>query len=202
MKTKIIFVFFCGLSIVSCHAFYEFSSETVDKEMHRTYKMALKSDTLDFNAYNDYYYDTINLDVVYITPKELKKIRKATVSSSPIKQILFLHNDTPYYLNIIGYYYSDLYLSEIQPPNFAYQPIKLTKGLGFNFDYDEMQISDFYIPYSNGVLRFIAVGNPEWNKKNPERFKMEIDFVFYTLNRNLFRPKDEISSKPTRIIKQ
>lgn len=159
--------------------------------MYRTFKMVVSKDTVDFNAYNDYYYDTIDLPAVYITKKELKKVKRSTVLVRKNEQVLFLHNDTPYYLNIIGYYYPNLFMSEVNKPEFETKPINLTNGIGYNYEFHNKQISDFYIPYSGGVLRFIAVGNPIWNEKNPKRFDKEIDYVFNVLNPKLFRFREE-----------
>lgn len=164
---KLIIVFLLTVLIISCSNFYEFSNQSDEKEMYRTFKMAIEKDTLEFNAYKDYYHDTINLDVVYISKKELNQLKRLTVKSEVSEQILFLHNDTPYYLNIMGYYYPNLLLNEIKKPKIQFQPIPLTSGLGYEYEFKEKQVADFYIPYSTGVLRFIAIGNPEWNKVNP-----------------------------------
>lgn len=186
---KFILLFTIGILISSCSNFYEFSSKTEKKEMYTTFKMPVGKDSIDFNAYHDYYHDTINLDVVYITGKELNQLKKSTVKSAKNEQILFLHNDTPYYLNVIGYFYPDLLLNEIKNPKFEFQPISLTSGKGFEYEFHQKQIADFYVPYSTGILRFLAVGNPDWNEANPERFHKEIDFVFYVINSNYFRQK-------------
>ncbi len=187
MKSILLLTF--GILTLSCSSFYEFSSKTEEKEMFRTFKMPIGKDTIDFNAYNDYYHDTINLDVVYITVKELNQLKKSTVKSAKNQQILFLHNDTPYYLNVIGYYYPDLLWNEIKNPKFEYQPISLTTGKGYKYEFNEKQIADFYVPHSAGILRFLAIGNPEWSEINPERFEKEIDFVFYVINSKYFREK-------------
>ncbi len=186
---KPILLLVAGIVISSCSSFYEFSSKTEEKEMYRAFKMPVGKDSIDFNAYNDYYHDTINLDVVYITVKELNQLKKSTVKSARNKQILFLHNDTPYYLNVIGYFYPDLLLNEIKIPKFEYQPISLTSGKGFEYEFNQKQIADFYVPHSNGVLRFLAVGNPVWNEANSDRFHKEVDFVFYVINPKFFRQK-------------
>jgi len=168
--------------------FYEFSSRTEEKEIYRAFKMRIEKDTLEFNAYNDYYYDTIDLPAVYLTNRELKKIKKTTLPIKKNEQILFLHNDTPYYLNIVGFFYPDLYLKEIHSPDFEFSPIMLSSGLGFNYTFHNKKVADFYVPYSDGILRFIAVGNPEWS--GSDRFDKEIDYMFFVLNSKMFRPKD------------
>lgn len=43
------------------------------------YDMKVGKDTLVFNAYFDYYYDTVNLAQVYLTHQEVRKIKKATI---------------------------------------------------------------------------------------------------------------------------
>ncbi len=186
---KYLLLTFYSLLTFSCSQFYEFSNHTEEKEMYRAFKMPVGKDTLDFNAYNDYYFDTIDLKKVYITSKELKNLKKSTVSSARNKQILFLHNDTSHYLNIIGYHYPDLRLNEIKNPKFEFEPIPLTTGKGYKYLLNGKQINEFFIPYSEGILRFFAIGNPEWSEYHPEKFEKEIDFVFYVINSNYFRLK-------------
>lgn len=186
---KIIPFLISTLLLISCSNFYEFSNPTEEKEMYRAFEMPVGEETLEFNAYKDYYHDTINLDVVYINAKELNQLKRSTIHSSKNKQTLFLHNDTPYYLNIIGYYYPDLLLNEIKKPKTRFKSIPLTSGLGYQYEFNEKQIADFYIPHSGGILRFMAIGNPEWNKINSERFDKEINFVFYVINAQYFRLK-------------
>jgi len=186
---KTILLILSALSMFSCARFYEFSAHTEEKEMYRTFEMPVGKDTLDFNAYKDYYFDTIDLERVYVNAKELKKLKNFTLKSRQNKQILFLHNDTDFYLNIIGFYYPDVLLSEIKKPKFDVTNIPLTNGIGFEYFYNEKQIADFYIPYSNGTMRFLAIGNPEWKDYYSDRFHMEIDFVFYVINSDLFKLK-------------
>ena len=188
---KTIFYFLVLISISSCANFYEFKSKTVEHEMHRTFEMKLKDQRVDFKAYNDYYFDTINLSAVYLSKKDLNKIKKLTVKASKNSQVLFLHNDSPYYLNVIGFYYPDLILSEIDKPKISYTSQTLTKGFCYNYQLDDKLISDFYIRNTKGVLRFIAIGNPRWHENNPDSYWKEIDYVFYVLNKELFRLKLE-----------
>lgn len=155
--------------------------------MFRTFQMQVGKDTLDFNAYKDYYFDTVNLEVVYIQPKELKKLKNSTLKYRKNRQILFLHNNTPYYLNIIGFYYPNSNLNQVNKPDFAYKTIPLHTGIGYQFIHNEKPIVDFYIPYTKGLMRFIAVGNPEWNESNSDRFNKEVEFVFYEINSQYFR---------------
>lgn len=157
--------------------------------MHRAFVMNLKDKTIDFKSYNDYYFDTVNLSAVYISEKELSRIKKLTVNASN-SQVLFLHNDSPFYLNIIGFYYSDLHLNEIRPPKIENTKQSLTNGFCFNYKIDKKLISDFYIPQNKGILRFIAIGNPDKHENNPESYWKEIDYVFYVLNPELFRLKN------------
>lgn len=188
---KKLFILLLPFLILSCSNFYEFSSRTEEKEMYRAFKMPIEKDTLEFNAYNDYYYDTIDLNMVYISSKELRHLKKSTLKSRKNQQILFLHNDTSNYLNIVGFYYPNLYLNEIQKPEFEFEPIPLTQGLGFEYNYNQKQVSDFYIPHKNGIMRFLAIGNPEWANYFSDRFHMEIDFVFYVINAKYFRLKPQ-----------
>lgn len=154
------------------------------------YDMKVGKDTLVFNAYFDYYYDTVNLAQVYLTNQQVRKIKKASIPNQRGKQILFLHDQNDYFLNIMGYYYSDLLLNEIElPRKVAYEKIPLTQGLGFHYLYDQKPVSEFYIPYQSGILRFIAVGDHNWHKTNSNRFHSEIDYIFYVINGDLFRLK-------------
>jgi|GEM_PF-3222368 hypothetical protein len=179
-----------GLLITSCHSFFTFTTETKENDLYREYAMKVRKDTLMFNAYFDYYHDTINLDQVYLTKKDVRKIKKAAVPYQNGKQILFLHDEDDYYLNVIGYYYDDLFLKEVKPPRkIDFENIELTQGLGYHYMYNEMPISEFSIPYNSGLMRFIAVGNSEGYKIGPERFYKEIDFVFFVVNSKFFRLK-------------
>ena len=87
---KTLFYFLILISISSCSNFYEFKSKTVEHEMHRTFEMKLKDKTLDFKAYNDYYFDTINLSAIYILKKELNQIKKSTIPATKNSQVLYL----------------------------------------------------------------------------------------------------------------
>lgn len=175
--------------MLSCSAFYEYPSKTEEQDLYRVFKMPVEKDTLKFNAYLDYYHDTIDLPAIYLTKKELQRIKKSTLTLKKNKQILFLHNDTPYYLNIVGFYYPDLYLKEIQAPELNYTPINLANGVGYDYIFEEKKIADLYVPFSKGVLRFIAVGNPKWSKITPDKFDKEVDYVFFVLNSSLFKLK-------------
>lgn len=172
----------------SCSNFYEFKSKTTEHELHRVFEMNLKDKKVDFKAYNDYYFDTINLSAVYISKKELKQIKKLTAKANN-SQVLFLHNYSPFYLNIVGFYYPNLYLNEIIPPKIKFTEEKLTNGFLFNYEINNKLISDFYISQVKGVLRFIAIGGPK-HKNNIESYNGEIDYVFYVLNQELFRLKN------------
>jgi len=174
----------------SCSNFYEFKSKTTkDQETHRVFEMDLKKEKVDFKAYNDYYFDTINLSAVYLSKKELNQIKKLTVKSRN-SQVLFLHNFSPFYLNIVGFYYPDLYLNEIHPPKIQTLTQSLTNGFGYHYQFNDNLISDFYVPKSNGILRIIAIGNPKKHLNNVESFWKEIDYVFYVLNFELFKLKN------------
>lgn len=185
MKTFTFFIIL--ISSVSCSNFYEFKSQTTEHELHRAFEMDLKDKKVDFKAYNDYYFDTINLSAVYISKKQLNRIKKLTVKARN-SQVLFLHNYSPFYLNIIGFYYPNLYLNEVNSPNIEFTEQKLTNGFCFNYEIDKKLISDFYIPQSNGVLRLIAVGSPK-HENNIESYQKEIDYVFFVLNPELFKLK-------------
>lgn len=185
---KICFYFFVLILISSCSNFYEFKSKTFEHELHRTFEMNLKNKKVDFKAYNDYYFDTINLSAVYISKKQLNQIKRLTVKANH-SQVLFLHNDSPFYLNIIAFYYPDLYLNEVNSPKIEFTEQKLTNGFCFNYEIDKKLISDFYIPQTQGVLRFIAIGSPK-HENNIESYQREIDYVFYVLNKELFRLKN------------
>lgn len=186
MKVFICFLF--SIFIISCSNFYEFKSQTTEHELHRAFEMNLKDKKVDFKAYNDYYFDTINLSAVYISKKQLNQVKKLTVKANN-SQVLFLHNYSPFYLNIIGFYYPDLYLNEVNLPKIEFTEQKLTNGFCFNYEIDKKLISDFYIPQGKGVLRFISVGSPK-HENNIESYQKEIDYVFYVLNQELFRLKN------------
>lgn len=86
------FILLSGLLLVACQPFYQFSSSTKEHDLYRMYDMKVGKDTLVFNAYFDYYYDTVNLAQVYLTHQEVRKIKKATIPNQRGKQILFLHD--------------------------------------------------------------------------------------------------------------
>lgn len=176
-----------GLLSFSCTNYFQLNNQTEQKELYRIFKMNTGSDTVEFNAYLDYYYDTINPQMIYLSKKEIRKILKPAVHKKP-KPVLFLHNDTQFYLNIFGFYYPDLYLTEIEKPKFEFEEIPVTMGKAYHFLYEQKPISDYYIPYRGGILRFIATGDPRYY---PERFNLETDFVFFVLNPNFFRLKPE-----------
>lgn len=185
MKTRVVLLICFGLLSFSCTNYLKLNSETEEKELYRLFKMNTGKDSLSFGAYLDYYYDTINPDMVYLSQKELNKLFKSSVSRKG-KQILFLHNDTSFYLNIFGFYYPDLYLTEIKEPKIKYEEIPLTNGKARHFIYNGKPVSDYFLPYKGGILRFTAIGDPRWY---PERYNTEIDFVFYVLNQKYFRLK-------------
>lgn len=180
-------ILFMVLLSFSCTNYYQLNRNTEQKELYRIYKIEIEKDTLEFGAYLDYYHDSINHEMIYANRKELNKILKSGVHKKP-RQILFLHNDTQFYLNIFGFYYPDLYLTEIAKPKLDYQEIPVTMGKAYHYMYNQKPVSDFYVPYKNGILRFIAIGNPTYY---PERFNMEIDFVFFVLNPKLLKLKPE-----------
>lgn len=65
--------------------------------MFRVFEMKVEEEIVEFNAYFDYYHDTINMDMVYLKPKEVRKIKNSIATYKTGKQILFLHdNDEKY----------------------------------------------------------------------------------------------------------
>ena len=170
-------IFLAFLS-VSCSSFYEFSNQSNEKEMFRTFQIQVGKDTLDFNAYKDYYFDTVNLEVVYIQPKELKKLKNSTLKYRKNRQILFLHNDTPYYLNIIGFYYPNSNLNQVNKPDFAYKTIPLHTGIGYQFIHNEKPIADFYIPYT----KVASVIPPKKNSAKRKNLGFIVLFVKLLIN--------------------
>lgn len=182
-----------GVIVFSCHPFYKFSNPSKESDLYRVYDMKIGKDTVNFNAYFDYYHDTINLATVYLHPKEFREIKKSISTLKNGKQILFLHDEDEKYLNVIGYFYKDLYIKEIHPPkNVKVQELAVTQGRAYHYIKNENPISEFFIPYNLGILRFIAIGDLNVYKTHPERFYKEIDFVFFVANSNLFKLKPEI----------
>lgn len=183
-------VFLMLLSFGSCMDYFRLNKETTDTELYRIYKMKAGIDTLEFGAYFDYYSDTVVLDMVYLNKNEINHLQKSNMYKKG-KPMLFLHNNTDFYINIFGLYYSDYYLTEIKSPKMDYDTIPLTQGKGFHYKFHQKPISDFYIPYKGGILRFIAVGDPNVYKSIPERFYREVDYMFFVLNSECFRLKPE-----------
>lgn len=181
----IVFILVC-FQFLNCKPYYKFKNQWVENEVYSQFKLKHPKDSLYFNAYTDYYKDTIALDKVYLTSKEMRQVKRSFLQGFASKQALFLHNESEFYLNINVLFYPKAKILDLTHLD-EFQVEKFKTGIRVNHSIHNKRIADFFVPYKTGLLRFITVENPKNQAIIPERFQTEIDYLLFTLNDDLFQ---------------
>jgi hypothetical protein len=105
------------------------------------------------------------------------------MTQKPTEQMLFMYTFQPTFSNILGFYYKGLTTADIKTKYGNSSPKQVDNQLLFQYTFEKFKVFDFYKDVDGGVVRFIALNNPEYSQ-DPEykSFNREIDKIFFEAN--------------------
>jgi len=146
------------------------------------YKNEKMTDTIKLKFPGDYKFKADKNEYIYFKNRQITKLLKQRIKQKPTEQFLFCYTNMPIYINLLGFYYEDLILSEVEKNYSGVSDFeKKNNGIVYYYNFEEFQVMDAYTKWDKGVLRFISIDNPQRNNK----YELETG-MFFTYNAHLW----------------
>lgn len=117
----------------------------------------LSTDTLEMQFFSDYRFDKLLKEFIVVSNSDLKKINSKYIQLNNAKQFLFTYTDLPDLNNVVGLYYENQTIEEVQKLYLATPIMNDYNGLMYVFDYKGYFIADVFKSVEGGVIRFLNV---------------------------------------------
>ncbi len=136
----------------------------------------------DFYTYADYVFNKIEPEYIFFKNPEMKRLLRYQMVQKPTEQMLFMYTNQPTFSNILGFYYKGQTTAEVKK-KYPHTNNQADKQLLYQYTFEKFRVFDFYKDVEGGVIRFIALNNPEYSQ-DPEykSFNREIDKIFFEAN--------------------
>lgn len=178
--SKISLMLFIAILFVGCIS-YSNNHMNIPKEWndYYLYKDEVISDTIKLKLPGDYGFEADKKEYIYFKNRQITKLLRQNINQKPTEQFLFCYTYMPIYINLLGFYYENLSLSEVEKsyfgiPNFENK----NNGIVYYYNFEEFQVMDAYKKWGKGTLRFLSVDNPKSNNK----YELETGTFFYYNN--------------------
>ncbi len=137
---------------------------------------------LDFYAYADYVFKKIDPEYIFFKNPEMKRLLQYRVVQKPTEQMLFMYTNQPTFSNLLGFYYKGLTTADVKKKYKSLEK-QVDNQLLFRYSFGKFKVFDFYKDVDGGVIRFVAINNPEYSQDlGFKSFDREIDKMFFEVN--------------------
>lgn len=138
---------------------------------------------IDFYTYADYVFNRIEQEYLFFKNPEMKRLLRYRIAQKPTEQMLFMYTNQPTFSNILGFYYKGLTIADVKK---QYETTSDKAGddqLLSRYAFEKFRVYDFYKEVKGGVIRFVAINNPEYSQDPGfKSFDREIDKMFFEVN--------------------
>lgn len=196
-----------GLFIIyfnfSCSTNYLRSSQQTiasDDPTLQMVKLGVPLDSIKLYLLGDYFKFEKNKENIWIENREFTSLLTSKVKKKPDHQVLFTFNTQSDYNNVFGFYYESENLSDIQKTFTNTDYYKFQSGITYFYSFNSFKITDTFIEKGDGLLRFINVNNPFYDKDPYNvHFYREQNYLLFDINKKLFgelKEQDLLFSTP------
>src|SRR5690606_27686004 len=183
-----------GLFIIyfnfSCSTNYLRSTQQTvasDDSTLKMVKLGAPLDSIELYLLGDYFKFEKNKENIWIENREFTSLLTSKVKKKPDHQVLFTFNTQSDYNNVFGFYYESENLSDIQKTFTNTDYYKFQSGITYFYSFNSFKITDTFIEKGDGLLRFINVNNPFYDKDPYNvHFYREQNYLLFDINKKLF----------------
>lgn len=138
---------------------------------------------LDFYTYGDYVFNRIEKEYIFFKNPEMKRLLRDRIPQKGAEQFLFVYTNQPTYANILGFYYKGLSVKDLKNKEAEMEYPQTENQLLARYSYGRFQVFDFSKNVEGGLIRFIAINNPEApDDADYKKFEKEIHAIFFEAN--------------------
>lgn len=196
-----------GLFIIyfnfSCSTNYLRSTQQTvasDDSTLKMVKLGAPLDSIELYLLGDYFKFEKNKENIWIENREFTSLLTSKVKKKPDHQVLFTFNTQSDYNNVFGFYYESENLSDIQKTFTNTDYYKFQSGITYFYSFNSFKITDTFIEKGEGLLRFINVNNPFYDKDPYNvHFYREQNYLLFGINNKFFgelKEQDLLFSTP------
>lgn len=183
-----ILALFC---LTSCQNYYYLKAQKVESDKPSYWKFKLNFDQgknqIDFYTFGDYIFNKVDKRYIFFTSSEMRKLLFHNIPQNYTEQFLFMYSYQPTFSNTLGFYYKGISIEEVKK-RYSEIPHKEDLNQVFScYSFGKFQVFDLFKKVDGGVIRFVAVNNPNY-PKDPDykKFNKEINDLFFEINNLLW----------------
>lgn len=157
-----------------------------NEDGNTVHQLRFSNESMQFITFSDYQINKVNEKCVFFTTKDINHILKANPKKAYSEQFLFMYTNMSIYNNMLGFYYEAASLDGVMKDYGKKPDVDLGNGVVYIYNSGKFNVIDIYKESDNGVVRFINLNNPDEKDPQNKKFHLEVNNLFFDLNRNLW----------------